>query len=117
MTQTKTQSQALHDLVESADLVRMIEDLTSPSNIENISSASWSGMRITLRQIREIIARSHNVLAKDLIERSKGAVAASTQSSAGAQAASASGGADRSAAPQTNFTRRDLKASIERYVE
>lgn len=65
------QSKALHKLLEAADLIGMVEDLTEPKRIENLSAASWTGMRITLRTVREAILASHNTLAKDLVERSR----------------------------------------------
>jgi hypothetical protein len=118
MSQSKTQSQALHNIAEAADLIRMIEDLTNPTNLENLSSSSWSGMRITLRQVRESIMSSHGVLANDLISRSKATTGAQAQQATATQSSSSVAPA---AAAKTSsnpaYSRQDLKSSLERYIE
>jgi hypothetical protein len=114
MSQTKTQSQALHQIAEAADLIRMIEDLTNPTNLENLSSSSWSGMRITLRQIRESVMSSHNVLSNELISRSK---AAATQAPRTAAPQTVAPSASNEAPRAAGYSRQDLKTSLERYVE
>ena len=65
------QTKALQGLMESADLVKMIEDITSPGILERLTASSFSGVRITLRSIRESILSSHDILAADLISRSR----------------------------------------------
>jgi len=67
------QSKALHRLREAADLVGMIEDLLDPSRTESLSPASWAGMRVTLKGIRESMVESHTVLTRDLVNRARGA--------------------------------------------
>jgi hypothetical protein len=66
------QSKALQRLTESADLVGMIEELIRASQSERLSPATASGMRITLRNIRESILASHDVFANDLMSRTRG---------------------------------------------
>ena len=67
------QSKALHKLLEAADLVGMIEDLTNPSKVDSFTPASWSGMRITLRSVREQLLETHRSLSRDLVSRSRAA--------------------------------------------
>ncbi len=64
------QSKALQKLLEAADLTKMIEDLMDPSRSESILSSS-SGIRITLKNIRETILSSQGVLAKDFVARAR----------------------------------------------
>lgn len=64
------QSNALHKLMEAADLVKMLEELTAPGRIERLSSSSLSGLRITLRNIRQSMIESHSTLTAQLVDRS-----------------------------------------------
>jgi hypothetical protein len=66
------QSKALQRLTESADLVGMVEELVRASQGDKLSPATFSGMRITLRNIREAILTSHDVLAGQFISRTRG---------------------------------------------
>ena len=63
------QSKALHAIKEMADLVGMIEDLTNPGRSDSLSAASWAGMRVTLRNVREQLLNSHRTLAGGLVAR------------------------------------------------
>lgn len=65
------QSKALQRLTESADLVGMVEELVRASQGDKLSPATFSGMRITLRNIREAILSSHDVLAGQFISRTR----------------------------------------------
>ena len=65
------QSKALQKLTESADLIGMIEDLVRVSQSERLSAATISGMRHTLRNIRESILASHDQFASDLVIHSR----------------------------------------------
>lgn len=55
-------SAALHKLMEAAALVGMVEELANPGTFERLSPSSLSGLRITLRTIRESIVASHDAL-------------------------------------------------------
>lgn len=65
------QSKALQALMESADLLHMLEDIIAIGAIDKISPASLSGMRVTMKRVRKSILSSHDALASDLIARSK----------------------------------------------
>ena len=54
---------ALIKLSESADLLRMLEDLTNPALNVQLSPAAFGGLRITLRNVRDTILNSHDVLS------------------------------------------------------
>lgn len=60
------QNKALVRLLESADLVRMLEDLLSPASYSKLSGAVLSGVRVTLRNVREGILASHDSLAGEM---------------------------------------------------
>jgi hypothetical protein len=53
------QTKALVKLIESADLIRMLEDLTNPNLTGQLSPAALSGVRVTLRNVRESIVNCH----------------------------------------------------------
>ena len=135
------ESKALHKLLEIADLVGMVEEMMSPASSERLSPASWSGMRITLRNVRDMVQASHATLAGDLVNRSRAALQASnpaaqsmpvavehsTRSLASEERAANSvrsespmiarpvnGTSDSS---KIQMTRRDLKASLEKVIE
>lgn len=58
-------SAALHKLMEAAALVGMVEELANPGTFERLSPSSLSGLRITLRNIRESIVASHDALTEE----------------------------------------------------
>ena len=125
------QSKALHKLLEAADLVGMIEDLTEPNRVQALSPASWTGMRITLRSIRDAIMESHNTLAKDLVERARVSSQIAQSSNDGSvqtqqrtpssdpRRTVASSAATRSsmASPAASQRSGNLKSTIERFVD
>jgi hypothetical protein len=63
------QNTALHKLLESADLAKMLEELVAPGNLERLSPASLSGIRVTLRSLREAMLVCHDLLAGELVAR------------------------------------------------
>jgi len=107
------QSKALNTLLEAVDLVGMIEDLTDPARSETLSPSIRSGMRITLRNVREAIIASHKIFAAELVNRSR-ASAGNTNAGQNLPQDSAPASAN---AGQAQFTRRSLKANLERVVE
>lgn len=119
------QSKALNRLIEAADLVGMIEDLTDPGRIESLSAASLSGLRITLRGVRDTILSSHGALASDLVSRAKSSTMSqisenrqrSTQLSqrVAKESMPTPQKSESSAAPQ--ITRKDLRAALEKAVK
>jgi hypothetical protein len=67
------ESKAIHRLVEAQDLVGMVEDMLSADMLERLSPSAWSGIRITLRNIKDAIGTSHAVMANELVQRARGA--------------------------------------------
>lgn len=53
----------LMKLAESTDLIRMVEDLLSFTHTHQLSPASLSGVRVTLRNIREALVSSQEMLS------------------------------------------------------
>ena len=120
------QSKALHRLREAADLVGMIEDLLHPARTETLSPASWAGMRVTLREIKDSMIESHTVLTKDLVNRARSAAqsAPTEKPSAAAITASnpntASNGTSQMAIGERKLgaspiQRQTLTSSVERF--
>lgn len=66
-----SQSQSLNQLIDAADLISMLEDLTRPSSIQQVSPATMSGLRVTLRTIREMVVDSHDNLAKNFVDKAR----------------------------------------------
>lgn len=115
------QTKALNAILESADLISMLEELANASARGGMTSIA--GLRITLRNIREQLLASHDCLAPVVLSRE-------TQNAEAAQ---------RVVAPQNQtiitqrpgevisrngnsgenqpFTRKDLRATIERVLE
>lgn len=93
------ESKALHRLVEAQDLVGMIETMLSPEMADKLSPSAWSGLRITLRSVREMIGTSHAAMANDFVSRSKSAFATTSSSQA-------SSGTER-ISRQESFTRSE----------
>ena len=61
------QNKALNSLLECADLISMLEDLSNISAKGAFSPTTIAGLRITLRNIREQILAGHDALAQILI--------------------------------------------------
>jgi hypothetical protein len=126
------ESKAIHRLVEAQDLVGMVEDMLAADMVERLSPSAWSGIRITLRNIRESIGASHAAMATNLVQRAKTAAPQPSRVAEDApvatEHASASSGpmvVRASATPKSTddirinppLSRRDLKASLERLVD
>lgn len=114
------ESKALHQLTEAADLINMLEAICNVGSADQIPPTSWAGFRITLRSVRESILGSHDTLARDLLQRAKHRMDLNAPEQSARQVASS--GISRPAmsmaeAPSMKFERRDLKASLEKYVE
>jgi hypothetical protein len=58
-------NKALVRLLESADLVKMLEDLIAPSALGKLSPAVLSGVRVTLRNVREAMLSCHDSFAAE----------------------------------------------------
>lgn len=73
------QNTALQKLLEIADLSKMVEDLVAPGNLERLAPASLSGIRVTLRSIRETTLACHDSLAGGLTQRAPARVESESQ--------------------------------------
>lgn len=132
------ESKALVRLLETADLVAMVEDLMSPGACERLSASSWSGMRVTLRNVKEMIRTSHAALSESVIQRARAGMQNGASQNGGAHSAAPKveengngdhtrnsvlfknakeNGATISEAQRVQMTRRDLRTSLERIVE
>lgn len=54
---------ALSKVAESCELLRMLEDLTNPALQNQLSQNAYGGIRITLRNVREVLVECHRVLS------------------------------------------------------
>jgi len=114
------QSKALLKLTEAADLIGMIEDLTSPACIERLTPAGLAGLRLTLRNVRESILSSHDVLAGDLVSRARERTEETFRPRSEETMIVEGPIAPRGAMPiatenPVQIKRRDLRASIEKF--
>lgn len=66
-------SKALVRLTEAADLIAMVDELLAAAGNGSANPSTWSGIRITLRSVRESVLASHDTLAADFIHRARGA--------------------------------------------
>ena len=123
------QSKALHQLGEVADLIAMIETLTSPNVADPSRNASaWAGLRITLRNARETLLSSLEVLSADMVNKAKARIELPAQESSEISPRTASpvkhlaSSAPVAASAQipangAKLERRDLRAQLERIVD
>lgn len=111
-------SKALQKILESADLVGMVQDLTDPSRKEAFTPSSWSGMRITLRTVREILLEAHKSLAQELVADSRASVENMSSGSARGQALRAAvTQASRPGSNPISSSSQPLNQAVERTIE
>ncbi|MFM1848897.1 MAG: hypothetical protein RL417_2371 [Pseudomonadota bacterium] len=95
------ETRALLRLLEAADLIGMVEELSAHPRGE-LSPIARAGLRVTLKNVRESILASHDSLAQGLCHKTA-EPPRPTQSTE---------------APNTpRFERRDLRATIEKFIE
>ncbi len=125
------QTKALHQLIEAADLVSMLETLTAPGMIEKMAASnSWSGLRITLRNVRDAILASHDGLAEQVVALARAGfesaatpaqvttiVTADPETSKPAAAVRANAMPQQNGANPMKIERRDLRTQLERFIE
>ena len=129
------ESKALHKLSEVTDLVALVEEMINPSTADRLSPSAWSGIRITLRNVRESIQQSHSTLSGELLARARAtagtqavhtapapqphvtplAQQVAVESSVNVSPVSAS--PSMTEAQRIQITRRDLKASLEKIID
>lgn len=125
------QSTALHKLLEAADLLGMLEDLTLSTSNGKLTPGSLAGIRITLRNVKESVLQSHDRLAEDIVNRAKARVDSQVPSQSSdmprqtatmvrPQAVAENPIASRSTSvggDAQRLTRNDIRASLERIIE
>ena len=94
-------SRALNTLIEAADLVSMLEELTKAADQKG--AGSLPGMRITLRSIKDRVLAGHDVLAREILSNAN-----STTSRRTGDASSAL------ISEQSPVRRRDLRSAVEK---
>ena len=119
------QSTALNKLLEAADLVGMLEDLTNSSG-GKIGPSSVAGMRITLRGLRDSLLQSHDALAQEVVSRAHVRMAqqnhavapvATTLAPQMSEQREAAHASTISEMNRVQFTKKDLRASLEKIIE
>ena len=116
------ESKAINKLGEIADLVGMVEDMLNPQTQERLSQFAWSGIRITLRNIREQLQTSQSALAAEVLARARVSTTNSANAAGGHNASAQALAQSRAAAPQsetprTQILRRDLRAQLEKVMD
>ena len=121
------QNNTLHKLLEAADLAKMVEELIAPGNIERLSPASLSGVRVTLRSLRETMLSCHDLMAGDLVARARGRfdnansqpIPSSVDAAQNAQSRAESPAIVRppAGAEQPRMIKKDLRSSLSQMVE
>ncbi len=119
------QSQALHKLLETADLIGMLEDLIRAERLQELSPASWAGMRITLNTMRDSILSSHAELSRGLVKSArrddeKSGLTVSRMKARDERRRDAEMISETeiaSIASESNGESKDLKSALERFVE
>lgn len=120
-------SKALNTLIESTDLVRMLEEVMnmSPDRV----AGTVAGMKLTLKGIRERILASHDILARELIANARPSASTAQTNSQGSNSGVTSEGTIRTLvqshgdAPQSRDAeaamqfKRSLRAQIEKAAE
>lgn len=65
------QNLTLQKLREVADLAKMVEEIVAPGTLERLTPASLSGIRVTLRALRETVLACHNSVANEQAGRTR----------------------------------------------
>ena len=112
------QTKSLHTLLEVADLLAMVEDLSDPERVQRLSAASWAGMRITLRNSRERLLESHSDLSRGVVSSARSSESSQSKGSEQTRILTAQDEARASSQQAANAaSQRDLKSELERFVE
>lgn len=103
----------LKNLLEASDLLAMLEELIQNSG-GKLNPSTLSGLRLSIRNAKEIVLSSHDSIAQALLQRNKqdassAAHATSQALSSGSQAVSVQGMAQQA-------QRKDLRSSLERII-
>ena len=116
------QTKALQGLLDAADLTKMVEEMTRPGSLEDLSTSALAGLRLTLSHIRSQILLSHDALAARLIQDSRRSESASAglreadaQEGISGEPSISNGSLSIGAPPRVN--RQTLRASLERMIE
>lgn len=116
------QTKALHDLLEAADLITMLEEVTNPTSSGKLSPALVSGLRITLRNARQMILSSHDYMAQNLVARARAnnpqaAASVAAQPMNPIQNKAMITSETTTSQHGVHFNRKDLRASLEKIID
>jgi hypothetical protein len=112
------ESKSLARLGEAADLLILLEDILNPSSIERLSPSAWSGLRLTLKNARSMLQESQTSLSKDFVARARNGVVQVSQAIKEIPVQEQDQSIPLSAdSAKALITRRDLKASLEKFIE
>lgn len=116
------QNQTLRKLLEAADLAKMVEELVAPGHLERLSPAGLSGIRVTLRALRETMIACHDVVATE--QGSRARVRIETPTLPESEIASASQSTETPAIvrspngiDQPRMVRKDLRSTLGQMIE
>ncbi|MCI5064651.1 hypothetical protein MRY87_02875 [bacterium] len=110
-------SPSLHTILEVTDLLAMIEDLTEPDRIQQVSAASWAGMRITLRDTRARLLESHRALSHGHQERQGSQERHTAIRAQGERTSTEASPVSSRRAANDIAPNRDLKSALEKFVD
>lgn len=109
-------------LLEAADLAKMVEELVSPGHLERLSPASLSGIRVTLRALRETMLTCHDAVAAEQLQRRVRPEAPATAAVAESEASTRPGETPAIVRPpngadQPRMVRKDLRSTLGQMIE
>ena len=110
------ETKALNRISESADLIRMLEELLDLNQPEKFAAVS-PGFKITLKNVREAILESHDMLARSFLSQARqdrDLKPAATASANRSLAQNLAQGAEMAARPANSTIKRDLRDALEK---
>ena len=111
------ETKALNRLGEATDLLILLEDILNPTSMERLSPSAWSGLRLTLKNARAMLQESQNILSKDYVARAKTGATTIVTSDLPHRAIETEHAPANNEQAKALITRRDLKASLEKFIE
>jgi len=98
----------LKNLLEASDLLSMLEELIQNSG-GKLNPSTLSGLRLSIRNAKEMVLTSHDAIAQTLLQRSK-------QDSASSVAQVTNQAIASGHAMSNQSQRKDLRSSLERII-
>ena len=114
------QNQTLQKLLEAADLAKMVEELVSPGHLERLTPASLSGIRVTLRALRETMLLCHDSVVAEQGNRIRARVEAPAALESEAPSAARPDPAivrPPNGVEQPRMVRKDLRSTLGQMIE